>query len=146
MGSGRTRKLRGVYQEQTGVEYTEEQVREYAADLDESGFFYKTALELNVTAVQKLTDQRHRRTKRKVDLALISFPAWNPDSFLTKLHDAVGFIYTKWFTLLALVMFAIMTSILWAGGMRSGGTPFSIMTSPTKGLGIWQSSGFYSAH
>jgi putative peptide zinc metalloprotease protein len=100
-----------VYQEQTGVEYTEEQVREYAADLDESGFFYKTALELNVTAVQKLTDQRHRRTKRKVDLALISFPAWNPDSFLTKLHDAVGFIYTKWFTLLALVMFAIMTSI-----------------------------------
>ena len=104
-----------AYLEQTGVAYTEKQVREFTADLDESGFFYRTALKLNVTASQKLADQRQRRAKRKIDLALMSLSAWDPDRFLTKLHEAVEFIYSKWFTLLTLGMFAVMVAIFVGG-------------------------------
>ena len=45
------------------------------------------------------------------DLAQISFPAVNPDKFLTWLYRHTSFIYTWWFTVLTLVLFAIMAGI-----------------------------------
>src|SRR5258708_60473 len=58
-----------LYQQQTGFEYSEEQIREFADGLEEAGFWYRTPLEQNITASQKLAEQRQRRTKKKnIDL------------------------------------------------------------------------------
>jgi putative peptide zinc metalloprotease protein len=105
-----------LYAQQTGVEYREEQVREFAAALDEGGVWQKEPTQLDTTAGQKLADQRQRRVKkRNVDLAQMTIASWDPDAFLTRLHELVAFIYTRWLTLLTLGMFAIMTLIFIGG-------------------------------
>jgi putative peptide zinc metalloprotease protein len=101
-----------LHAQQTGSVYSEEEIRTFADGLRDEGFFYKTTTELNITASQKLSDERQKRIrKKKVDLALMTFSTWDPDSFLTRLHHAVRFIYSKWFTLLTLCAFAIMAAI-----------------------------------
>src|SRR5262249_40525679 len=45
------------------------------------------------------------------DLSQITFPAVNPDKFLTWLHRYTSFIYTWWFTILTLLLFVIMAAI-----------------------------------
>ncbi len=105
-----------LYAHETGMEYTEEEIRSFANGLDDEGFFYKTAIELNITAGQKLSDERQKRIrKKKVDLALMTFSTWDPDAFLTRLHDSVSFIYSRWFTFFTLGMFAIM-ALIFVGG------------------------------
>jgi len=104
-----------LYQQQTGASLSEEQVREFAAELDESGLFYKKVLDLNVTASQKLADQRQQRVKRRVDLAALTVSAWDPDAYLSRLHKAIGFIYTQWFTLVTLGVFSIVAAIFMGG-------------------------------
>jgi putative peptide zinc metalloprotease protein len=98
-------------QEDTGIALTEQEVRQFADSLDEGGIWYKTALDLGTTASQKLADERRRRAKKKIDLAIITFSTWDPDKYLTKLHARLSFIYTKWFTFLTLGMFAVMVLI-----------------------------------
>ena len=109
------REIAELYQQQTGAALSEEQVREFAAELDESGLFYKKVLDLNVTASQKLADQRQKRVKRRVDLAALTVSAWDPDAYLTWLNQATGFIYTKWFTLCTLGLFSIMAAVFVGG-------------------------------
>ena len=105
-----------AYAEQTGAGLTEEEAREFAATLDEAGLWQKDPTQLDTTASQKLADQRQRRvTKKRVDLAQIIVSSWDPDTFLTRLHQLVGFIYTGWFTVLTLAMFAVMTLIFIGG-------------------------------
>ena len=41
------------------------------------------------------------------DLSEVTFPAFNPDRFLTWLYARTKFIYTPWFTVLTLIAFAI---------------------------------------
>jgi len=62
-----------LFQEQTGVPLAEEEVRDFADALDEGGIWYKTALELTTTASQKLADERQRRVRKKIDLAIMTF-------------------------------------------------------------------------
>ncbi len=40
------------------------------------------------------------------DLSEVTFPAFNPDRFLTWLYGYTKFIYTPWFTILTLIRFA----------------------------------------
>src|ERR1039458_10224919 len=54
-----------LYTQETGGAVEEAQVREIADALDELDFWYKTSLEKNTTATQKLAEQRQRRTKKK---------------------------------------------------------------------------------
>jgi putative peptide zinc metalloprotease protein len=114
-GQNSYRDIAELYQQQTGAALSDEQVREFAAELEESGLFYKKVLDLNVTASQKLADQRQRRVKRKVDLAALTVSAWDPDAYLSRLHEAVGFLYTKWFTLFTLGVFSIMAAVFVSG-------------------------------
>jgi putative peptide zinc metalloprotease protein len=112
------RQVSELYAQQSGIVYGEAELREFADGLDEGGLFYKTGMELNITASQKLSEERQRRVKkRKIDLALITFSTWDPDDFLTRLHQSVGFIYTKWFTFLTLGLFAIM-ALIFVGGWQ----------------------------
>lgn len=109
------RDISEIVQEQTGIDLDEEQVRQFAESLEEANVWYKTPLEKSFTATEKLTEQRQRRKKKKIDLSFMSLSAWDPDVYLTKLHEAARFIYTKWFAFLTLGMFAIMAIIFVSG-------------------------------
>ena len=103
-----------LYSSQSGVEYSAEEIREYAASLEALDFWYKTAQEKNIQLMQKSVEERRKllKTKSKYgDLSQIVFPAINPDRFLTWLYTYTGFIYTWWFTLLTLAAFAVMVGI-----------------------------------
>jgi putative peptide zinc metalloprotease protein len=103
------------FQQETGVALTEEEVRQFADSLEEGGIWYKTALELGTTASQKLADERRRRTRKKIDLAMMTFSTWDPDRYLTRLHARLSFIYTRWFTFLTLGAFGVMALIFISG-------------------------------
>lgn len=104
-----------LYSAQTGVEYSTDEVREFAESLEADEFWYKTAQEKNILLMQKDAQKRRKALKAKKskwgDLAQITFPAVNPDKFLTWLHKYTSFIYTWWFTVVTLVFFAIMAGI-----------------------------------
>ena len=115
-GERSLKEIAELYQQQTGFELGEEQVAEFANSVEESSFWYKTPLEKNITANQKLQEQRKsRRNKKSVDLAIMSLSAWDPDAFLTRVHNALRFAYSGWFTLLTLAAFAIMAVIFLSG-------------------------------
>jgi putative peptide zinc metalloprotease protein len=104
-----------LFQEETGIALTEEGAREFADTLEESGIWYRTSLELSTTANQKLGDERRRRAKKKIDLAMMTFSTWDPDRYLTRLHARLSFIYTRWFTFLTLGVFGVMALIFMSG-------------------------------
>lgn len=95
-----------MYSQQNGVEYDTESVREFAASLEAGEFWYKSAQEKNVQLMQLTIEERKRRLKGKniwSDLSDVNFPAFNPDRFVTWLHDKTKFIYTPWFTIVSLI-------------------------------------------
>ncbi len=65
--------------------------------------------------MQKDADRRRKTLKatksRWGDLSEITFPALNPDKFLTWLYNRTSWIYTWWFTALTLVLFGVMIGI-----------------------------------
>jgi putative peptide zinc metalloprotease protein len=104
-----------VYSRRTGVEYSAEEVREFAAALEAVDFWYKTPQEKNILFMQKDALKRRKSLKAKKskygDLAQITFPAVNPDKFLTWFHRYTSWVYTWWFTLITLAIFSIMAAI-----------------------------------
>ncbi|MGA8492712.1 MAG: HlyD family efflux transporter periplasmic adaptor subunit [Terriglobales bacterium] len=128
--------IAGALQQQTSIELDEQQVREFADSLREADVWYQTPLEKNVTGAEKLADQRQRRkNQKKVDLSFMSLSAWDPDSYLTKLHEVVSFIYTKWFALVMLGMFAIMALIFLSGWKEIWRDTMEYYTFTNKGAG-----------
>jgi putative peptide zinc metalloprotease protein len=108
------KELAELYSQQMGVEYSEEEVRAYAAELEAGEFWYKTTQEKNILLMQQGSEERQKRLKAKSrygDLSLILFPAFNPDKFLTWLYGYTKFIYATWFTLLTLAVFALTAGI-----------------------------------
>jgi putative peptide zinc metalloprotease protein len=104
-----------LYSAQAGIEYGVEEVREFAASLEADEFWYKTPQEKNVLLMQMDAERRRKALKVKKskwgDLAQITFPAVNPDRFLTWLYRHTSFIYTGWFTAISLGLFAVMAGI-----------------------------------
>lgn len=104
-----------LYSNEIGTQYDADEVREFAAGLEEAGFWHKTAQEKNILLMQKDAQKRRKEQKAKKskygDLAQIAFPAVNPDKFLTWLHKYTSWIYTWWFTLVTLLAFAVMAGI-----------------------------------
>jgi putative peptide zinc metalloprotease protein len=95
-----------MYSQQNGIEYDAETVREFAASLEAGDFWYKSAQEKNIQLLQLTREERKRRLKGKniwSDLSDVDFPAFNPDRFVTWLHDKTRFIYTPWFTIVSLI-------------------------------------------
>ncbi|MGA8271726.1 MAG: HlyD family efflux transporter periplasmic adaptor subunit [Candidatus Sulfotelmatobacter sp.] len=104
-----------LFRAETGIVFTEQEMREFADPLEECGFWYTTTLDLSTTASQKLADERRRRAWKNIDLACMTFSTWDPDRYLTRLHARLSFVYTKWFTLLTLGAFAVMALIFLSG-------------------------------
>jgi len=103
-----------AYLEHTGVAISERDVRDFALASVDTGLWYESAQERNITLSQKLKDERQKRIKQKgkfADLSHIIFQGWDPDRFLTWVNRRFGFIYTPWFTVLTLCLFAFMTWI-----------------------------------
>jgi putative peptide zinc metalloprotease protein len=103
-----------MYSEQTGALYDEEQIRDFAADLERVHFWYKTPQEKNILLMQQTSEERRRSLQvrsRWADLSIVSFPAFNPDRFLTWFYGKTQFVYTWWFTLLTLFAFGITFGI-----------------------------------
>jgi len=106
-----------LYREQTGSVLAAEEVQTFAENMDESDFWYKTPQEKNLALSEKLTAQRARRAQRKskIDVAHISFSAWDPDRYLGWLDRTVGgFIYSRWCVLAAVVLFLFEAAVFLA--------------------------------
>ena len=104
-----------LYSAQLGAVYGVDDVRDFAAALDALEFWYKTPQEKNILYMQQNAEGRKKllksRKNRYGDLSQILFPAVNPDPFLTWLHRYTSFMYSWWFTLLTLGLFAVMGAI-----------------------------------
>jgi putative peptide zinc metalloprotease protein len=109
------REVTELFREETGIAFAEEDVREFADSLDEGGIWYWTSFDLRTTAGQKLADERRRRARKKIDVSMMTFSTWDPDTYLDKLHEHLSFVYTKWFTFLTLGVFAVMVLIFVSG-------------------------------
>jgi putative peptide zinc metalloprotease protein len=105
-----------LFEQQRGMAIDEAQVQELAGSLEELEFWYQTPLEKNVTATQKLADQRQKRVKKKtIDMGQLVIASWDPDLHISKLYNSVKFVYSRWFICGVLGMFAIMAAIFISG-------------------------------
>src|SRR5271168_2579484 len=106
--------IAALYSAQYGQEYAAEQVREFAGEMEGAEFWYKTAQEKNILLMQQSSEERRKTLtvkSRYADLSMILFPAFNPDKFLTRLYGWTYWIYTPWFTILTLMLFAFALGI-----------------------------------
>src|SRR5262252_4268743 len=113
-GSRSYEEIAEMYSQQIGVEYSTEEVREFASDLDAIDFWYRTPQEKNILLMQQSAEERRKKLKQQNrwgDLSEVLFPAFNPDPFLTKLSSYTKFVYSGWFTILTLTLFAVATGI-----------------------------------
>jgi putative peptide zinc metalloprotease protein len=96
------------FNSETGTELSVQDVKDFAAGLDESEFWYKTPQEKNIAMSARLMAQRGRRANRKgkINLSHISFSAWDPDRYLTLLDNLTGrYIYSYWSVLAVVALF-----------------------------------------
>ncbi len=104
-----------VFSTQSNTQCSKDDVLEFATALEEIVFWHRTAQEKNVLLMQKDAQKRRKTLKatksRWGDLAEITFPAFNPDKFLTWLYNRTSWIYTWWFTALTLLLFGVMIGI-----------------------------------
>jgi putative peptide zinc metalloprotease protein len=92
-----------LYTAQTSVRYSEGYVRDFAAACADLPFWYKSPQEQNIALWEKLKEERRRRTQKHSrfgNLAEITFSAWDPNKFLSKVHDNLSWIFTPGFLIL----------------------------------------------
>ena len=106
--------IAALYSQENGAEYDEQEVREFAAELEAIEFWYKTPQEKNILLMQKSAEERRKKLQKRnpwADLSSVDFPAFNPERFLNTLYEHTKFIYTPWFTSLTLLAFAVTAGI-----------------------------------
>jgi putative peptide zinc metalloprotease protein len=96
------------FSELSGNPMGAQDVRLVADTLEEANFWYKSPQEKNLAMSQRLNAQRGRRagSKSKINLAHISFSAWDPDRYLGWLDGKIGkYLYSPWCALAVLMLF-----------------------------------------
>ena len=115
MGPALYEEVAELFSQQRGQAYSVEEVRDIVDQLESSNFWYKTSQEKNIQLLQVSREERKKlirsRKSKFGDLAEITFPAFNPDRFVTKLYERSRFIYTWWFTLLTFLALAATAAI-----------------------------------
>lgn len=103
-----------LFNHEQGIALTTQEVKDFAANLDEAEFWYKTPQEKNIAMSERLKAQRGRRANRtaKINLAHISFSAWDPDTYLTWLDRLTGrYIYSYWSLIFVLILFCFEAGV-----------------------------------
>ena len=124
-----------LYSAQTGSQISEEFVRESMQDCLEADFWHRSPQEKNITLFEKLKEERRGRVKRKSkwgDLSEVMFPAWDPDQYLTKLYARLNFVFSRWFVLLNLLMFAFTAYIFITNWSEIGRDNLELYNFSTK--------------
>jgi putative peptide zinc metalloprotease protein len=100
--------IASAFEADTSIPLSGEEVRTFAENMDENGFWYKNPQEKNIAMNEKLAAQRSRRAsgKSSINVAHISFSAWDPDRYLTQLDRKFGrYLYSPWLTLATILLF-----------------------------------------
>jgi putative peptide zinc metalloprotease protein len=100
--------ISALYTAETGTYVAPEDVRFFAENMEENDFWYRTPQEKNLALSEKLMAQRGRRAQRKskINIAHITFSAWDPDRYLAWLDRCTGrFIYSRWSVIAAVLLF-----------------------------------------
>ena len=106
--------IAAAFEAETGIPIAAEEVRTFAENMDEGGFWYKNPQEKNIAMNEKLAAQRSRRVQSdsSFNVAHISFSAWDPDRYLTRLDQKIGkYIYSRWMTLSAVLLFLLQAAV-----------------------------------
>ncbi len=112
-----------LYSAETGALFPEEYVRQFAEESQDMPFWYRSPQERNIALSEKLSEERRRRVAKQdrfSSLAEITFTAWDPDRYLTRLHKKLSFVFRPWFLLLNLALFA-WSLALWLQRWRAMG-------------------------
>ncbi len=123
--------------ERTGFSLDLEWIKQYAADMEITNFWYKAPQEKNIELMKKLSRERRYKVKRESkfsNLADIRFPAWDPDSYLTRLERYIRFVYSPWFTGLTLCLFAFMLYVFITGWSEIGNDTLAFYNFTKKGF------------
>jgi putative peptide zinc metalloprotease protein len=97
-----------LFEAETEIPLSPEEVRTFAENMDEGGFWYQNPQEKNIAMNEKLAAQRSRRAHghASINVAHIQFSAWDPDRYLTQLDQKIGkYVFNGWFALFAVVLF-----------------------------------------
>jgi putative peptide zinc metalloprotease protein len=103
-----------LYTSETGTLVTPEDVQFFAENMEENDFWYRTPQEKNLALSEKLIAQRGRRAQRrsKINVAHITFSAWDPDRYLTWLDGRAGrFIYSRWSVIAVVLLFVFEAAV-----------------------------------
>jgi putative peptide zinc metalloprotease protein len=99
-----------AFKHSMGIEYAADDIKEFAANMGDN-FWYKTPQERNIALSQKLAENRHQHIKRASkfgDVSRIQVSHWDPDQYFDKVYDGMKFVFSRWFTLATLALFAFM--------------------------------------
>ncbi len=97
-----------LYGQNTGIEMTEDDLRDFVDDLEQIELWYRTPQERNIILSEKLAEQRHRHTWAHGDVAHLHFSAWDPNRYFDWLYPRLKWIYTRWCIGVTLLLFAFM--------------------------------------
>jgi putative peptide zinc metalloprotease protein len=99
-----------LFSHQSGAIISPEEVRAFASEMEGSELWYESHQDKNLAMRDKLLAERERRTRAKLNIAHISFSAWDPDRYFDWLDAVAGrFIYSRWSLLAAILLFAVET-------------------------------------
>jgi putative peptide zinc metalloprotease protein len=96
------------FRRRTGIEISEPDLRKFAQMLQDNGFWYETAHDTYLSYAEAESARTRSRKSRFGDLARVDLWAWDPDTFLTRLHNHASFLYSGWFTALTIGFFGFM--------------------------------------
>jgi putative peptide zinc metalloprotease protein len=101
-----------IYERETGIASNEQELRAFADGVED--LWYKSPLEKNIALMQKLSEKREKRAKKKSklgDISSIEFSAWDPDNYLTWMHRRLSWVYSTWFAFASMALFLVMGTI-----------------------------------
>jgi putative peptide zinc metalloprotease protein len=112
--------IAAAFEAETGIPLSADEARTFAENMDEGGFWYKNPQEKNIAMNEKLAAQRSRRVQShsSFNVAHLSFSAWDPDRYLTRLEQKIGkYVYNRWMVLAAVLLFlfeAVVFTAKWS--------------------------------
>lgn len=124
------------YREQASIVYTTDQLRESIAAMGD--FWYKTPLEQNIALKQRLAEERKKRVEKKSkfgDISHMEFGVWDPDRALNWAYPKLRFLYSRWYAVFSLVIFAAMMYVFYDRWDEIGHDTFLFFNFTQKSFG-----------